>query len=229
MDLAQLLKQLPSGDFTLAVRPAEIGKASGMAYCHEGTHGLEPSACELESTAAANGTSDPKHCQPAVKHHACNILGPQPLFAAACSHNVATVSVHADNYTGKNFLSDLHLWHGEDADGQALTSTFAAVTLEPVAGLPADLLLAVAHGNKQPRQPAASHKLTLCAVAAALLPDEGEDFVHHHGPVQMTRSIPGPQDNVPHSCCETLHGCACVQDTDGEALPAGPQQEKVLV
>ena len=58
--------------------------------------------------------------------------------------------------------------------------------------------------NAQPRRPAATHAPTapltveqLYVVAAALLADGGESFVHHHGPAQIAGSIQGPQRDAP--------------------------------
>ena len=60
VDLAQLLKQLPSKHLSSAIRPAETGDALRMLYPHEGTQGLDSAASELRSTGAANGAENPK-------------------------------------------------------------------------------------------------------------------------------------------------------------------------
>ena len=85
------------------------------------------------------------------------------------------------------------------ADRTALASAVAAVIVAPVAAWPAQLLPHVPCCDTQPRQPAATHAPTapltaeqLYVVAAALLADSGESFVHHHGPAQIAGSIQGP-------------------------------------
>ena len=85
------------------------------------------------------------------------------------------------------------------ADRTALASAVTAVTMGPVAAWPARLLPHVPCRNTQPRQPTATHAPTtslmaeqLYVVAAALLADGGESFVHHHGPAQIAGSIQGP-------------------------------------
>ena len=77
-------------------------------------------------------------------------------------------------------------------DRTALASAVAAVTMGLVAAWPVQLLPHVPCRDKQPRQPAATHTPTapltaeqLYVVAAALLADGGESFVHHHGPAQI--------------------------------------------
>ena len=89
-------------------------------------------------------------------------------------------------------------------DRTALASAVAAVTMGPVAAWPAQLLPHVPCRDTQPRRPAATHTPTapltaeqLYVVAAALLADGGESFVHHHGPAQIAGSIQGPQRDAP--------------------------------
>ena len=87
------------------------------------------------------------------------------------------------------------------ADHTALASAFAAVTMGLVAAWPAQLLPHVPCRDTQPRQPAATHAPTavqLYVVAAALLADGRDSFVHHHGPAQIAGSIQGLQRNAPH-------------------------------
>ena len=90
--------------------------------------------------------------------------------------------------------------------------------------------------DTQPRQPAATHTPTapltaeqLYVVAARLLADGGESFVHHHGPAQIAGSIQGRQRDAPHPWHATLHGRTCVRDAGGGTLPPGPQQGGALV
>ena len=97
------------------------------------------------------------------------------------------------------------------ADHTAPASTVAAVTMGTVAVWPAHLLPHVPHQDARPRRPAATHKPTapptaeqLYAVAAALLADGGESFIHHNGPALMTGSIQGPQHDAPDPWCATL-------------------------
>ena len=104
-------------------------------------------------------------------------------------------------------------------DRTALASVVAAVTMGPVAAWPAQLLPHVPCRNTQPRQPAATHAPTtpltaeqLYVVAAALLADGGESFVHHHGPAQIAGSIQGPQRDAPHPWHATLRGRIRVWD-----------------
>ena len=99
VDLAQLLKQLPSGHFSSAIRPAEIGDTLGMPYSHEGTHGLEPAAWAPGSKVAANCTEDTEDGQLVANHHDCNLLGKQSPFARRHGHNVAPVSVRTKDHT----------------------------------------------------------------------------------------------------------------------------------
>ena len=74
-------------------------------------------------------------------------------------------------------------------DRTALASTVAAVTMEPVAAWPAQMLPHVPCRDTRPRQPAATHTPTapltaeqLYVVTAVLLADGRESFVDHHGP-----------------------------------------------
>ena len=122
------------------------------------------------------------------------------------------------------------------ADRTALASAVAAVTMGPVAAWPARLLPHVPCRDTQPRQPAATHAPTapltaeqLYIVAAALLADSGESFVHHHGPAQIAGSIQGPQRDAPHPWHATLSGRTRVWDAGGGTPPPGPQQGEVLV
>ena len=116
------------------------------------------------------------------------------------------------------------------ADRTALASAVAAVTMGPVAAWPAQLLPHVPCRDVQPRQPAASHAPTgpltaeeLYIVAAALLADGDESFIHHHGPAQIAGSIQGPQRDAPHQWHATLRGRTRVWDAGGGTPPPGPQ------
>ena len=122
------------------------------------------------------------------------------------------------------------------ADRTALASAVAAVTMGPVAAWPAPLLPHIPCQNTQPRQPAATHTPTapltaeqLYVVAAALLADGGESFVHHHGPAQIPGSIQGPQRDASHPWHATLRGRTRVRDAGGVAPPPRPQQGEALV
>ena len=106
----------------------------------------------------------------------------------------------------------------------------------PVAAWLAQLLPHVPCRDKQARQPAATHAPTapptaeqLYVVAAALLADGGESFVHHHGPAQIAGSIQGPQRDAPHPWHATLRGRTRVWDAGGGTPPPGPQQGEALV
>ena len=117
-----------------------------------------------------------------------------------------------------------------------LASTVAAVTMGPVAIWPGHLPPPVPHQHTQPRQPAATHTPKpprtaeqLYAVAAALLADGGESFIHHHGPASVISNIPGPQDDTPHPWRDTLRGRTRIRVTNGEAPPPGPQQGEAFV
>ena len=122
------------------------------------------------------------------------------------------------------------------ADRTALASAVAAVTMGPVAAWPAQLLPHIPCRDTQPRQPAAMHTPTapltaeqLYVVAAALLADGGESFVHHHGPAQIAGSIQGPQRDAPHPWHATLRGRNRVRDAGDGTPPPGPQQGEALV
>ena len=122
------------------------------------------------------------------------------------------------------------------ADRMALASTFAAVTVGPVAALPAQLLPHVPWRNTRPRQPAATHTPTapltaeqLHIGAAALLADGGESFVHHHGPAQIAASLQGPQRDAPHPWHATLREHTCVRDAGGGTPSPWPEQGEALV
>ena len=121
------------------------------------------------------------------------------------------------------------------ADRTALASAVAAVTMGPVAAWLAQLLPHVPCRDTQPRQPAATHAPTasltaeqLYVVAAALLAEGGESFVHHHGPAQIAGSIQGPQRDAPHPWHATLRGRTRSWDAGGGMPPPGPQQKKAL-
>ena len=122
------------------------------------------------------------------------------------------------------------------ADRTALASAVAAVTMGLVAVWPAQLLPHVPCCDTQPRQPAATHAPTalltpkqLYVVAAVLLADGGESFVHHHGPAQIAGSIQGPQRDESHLWHATLRGRTRVWDAGGGTPPPGPQQGEALV
>ena len=118
----------------------------------------------------------------------------------------------------------------------AVASTVAAVTMGPVAGRPAQLLPHVPFRDTQPRQPAATHTMPapltaepIYVVAAALLSDGGESFVHHHGPAQIVGSVQEPQRDAPHRWHATFRGRTRVRDAGGGAPAPGPQQGEALV
>ena len=122
------------------------------------------------------------------------------------------------------------------ADRTTLASTVAAVTMGPVAAWPAQLPPHVPCRDTRPRQPAATHmpKAPLTAaqlyiVAAALLADGGESFVHHHGLSQIPESIQGPQRQAPHPRRTTLRERAHARDAGGGTPPPGPQQGEALI
>ena len=106
----------------------------------------------------------------------------------------------------------------------------------PVATWPAQLLPHVPCRDTQPRQPFATHAPTapltaeqLYIVAAALLADGGESFVHHQGPAQIAGSIQGPHRHAPHPWHATLRGRIPVWDAGGGTPPPRPQQGEALV
>ena len=79
----------------------------------------------------------------------------------------------------------LHQMPYRPADRTALASTVASVTMGPIAAWPARLLPHVPCRDARPRQPAATHTPKaplaaeqLYAVAAALLADGKQSFVH---------------------------------------------------
>ena len=121
-------------------------------------------------------------------------------------------------------------------DRTALASAVAAVTMGPVVAWPPQLLPHVPCCDTQPRRPAATHAPTapltaeqLYVVAAALLADGGESFVHHHGPAQIAGSIQGPQRDAPDTSHATLRGCTRVWDAGDGTPPPGPQQGEALM
>ena len=88
----------------------------------------------------------------------------------------------------------------------------------------------------QPRQPATTHAPTapltaeqLYVVAAALLADGEESFVHHHSTAQIAGSIQGSQSDAPHPWHATLCGRTRVWDAGDGTPPPGPQQGEALV
>ena len=121
-------------------------------------------------------------------------------------------------------------------DLTALAPAVAAVTMGPVAAWLAQLLPQVPCRDTQPRRPAATHAPTafltaeqLYVVAAALLADGGESFVHHHGPAQIAGSIQGPQRDAPDPWHATLRGPTRVWDAGDGTPPPGSQQGEALV
>ena len=112
------------------------------------------------------------------------------------------------------------------ADRTALASTVADVTMRHVAAWPVRLLPHVPCWDTQPGQPAATHTPTapltaeqLYVIAAALLADGRESFVHHHGPVQIAGSMQGPRPNAPHPWHATLRERTRVRDAVGGTAP----------
>ena len=121
-------------------------------------------------------------------------------------------------------------------DRTALASAVAAVTMGPVAAWPAQLLPHVPCRDTQPRRPAATHAPTapltaeqLYVVAAALLADGGESFVHQHGPAQIAGSIQGPQRDAQDPWHATLRGRTRVWEAGDGTPPPGLQQGEALV
>ena len=117
-----------------------------------------------------------------------------------------------------------------------LAAPVAAVTMGPVAAWPARLLPHFPCRDTEPRQPAATHAPTalltaeqLYVVAAALLADGGESFVHHHGPAQIAGGIQGPQRNASRPWHATRRGQTRVCDVGDGTPPPGPQQGETLV
>ena len=122
------------------------------------------------------------------------------------------------------------------ADRRALASTVAPVTMGPVAAWPARLLPHVSCQDARPRQLApthtpnsAPHSGAAVRLAAALLADGGESFVHHHSPAQDAGSTQGPQPDAPQSWHATLRQRTRIRDTGGRTPPPGPQQGEALV
>ena len=127
-------------------------------------------------------------------------------------------------------------WQYRPTDCTALASAVAAVKMGPVAAWLAQLLPHVPCRDTQPRRPAATHPPTapltaeqLYIVAAALLADGGESFVHHHGPAQIAGSIQGPQRDAPDPWYATLRGRTRVWDAGNGTPPPAPQQGEALV
>ena len=121
-------------------------------------------------------------------------------------------------------------------DRTALASAVAAVTVGPVAAWLAQLLPHVPCRDTQPRRPAATQAPTapltaeqLYVVAAVLLADGGESFVHHHGPAQIAGSIQGPQRDAQDPWHATLRAGTRVWDAGDGTPPPGPQQGEALV
>ena len=121
-------------------------------------------------------------------------------------------------------------------DRTVLASAVAAVTMGPVAAWPAQLLPHVPYRDTGPRRPAATHEPTapltveqLYVVAAALLADGGESFVHHHGPAQIAGCIQGPQRDAPDLWHATLRGRTRVWGAGDGTPPPGPKQGEALV
>ena len=106
----------------------------------------------------------------------------------------------------------------------------------PLAAWPEQLLPHVPCRDTQPRQPAATHAPTrpltaeqLYVVAAALLADGRESFVHHHGPAQIAESIQGSQRDAPGPWNATLRERTRIWDAGGGTPSPGPQQGGGLV
>ena len=74
VDLAQLRQQLPSGNFSSTIGPAEIGDTLGMSYSKKGTKGLEPAAGELVFMVAANSAGYAEDDQQVTNPHDCNFV-----------------------------------------------------------------------------------------------------------------------------------------------------------
>ena len=117
------------------------------------------------------------------------------------------------------------------ADRTTLASTVAAVTMGPVAARPVRLLPHVPCWDTQHRQPATTHRPTallmaeqLHVVAAALLADGGESFLHHHGPAQIAGSIQRPQRDAAHPWHATLCERTRLRDARGCTLPPDPSR-----
>ena len=111
----------------------------------------------------------------------------------------------------------------QPADRTALASTVAAVTMGPVAAWLAHLLPHIPCEDARPCQPARKHAprapLTaeqLNAIAAALLADGGESFVHHNTPAQIADSIQGPQSDAPQAPSAHPH-----QGHGSQSTPSG--------
>ena len=121
-------------------------------------------------------------------------------------------------------------------DRTALASAVAAVAIGPVAAWLAQLLPHVPCRDTQPHRPAATHAPTapltaeqLYVVAAALLADGGESFVHHHGPAQIAGSIQGPQRDAPDPWHATIRGRTRIWDAGDGTPPPGLEQGQALV
>ena len=121
-------------------------------------------------------------------------------------------------------------------DRTALASAVAGVTMGPVAAWPAQLLPNVPCRDTQPRRPSATHAPTapltaqqLYVVAAALLADGGESFVHHHGPAQIVGCIQGPRRDAPDPWHATLRGRTRIWVAGNGTPPPGPKQGETLV
>ena len=100
---------------------------------------------------------------------------------------------------------------------------------------PAHLLPSFPHRDTRPCEPTIIHTLPpplnaqqLYGVAAALLADGPESFVHHHSPVAITGGNQGPQHDVPHMWRETLRGRTRIKGADCTVPPPGPGEALVV-
>ena len=170
---------------------------------------------DTATTVQQRGSDDASDAEPDVTN--CGAVA----WMAACRHL-------ARDTTG--------LRQYRPTDRTALASAVAAVTMGPVAAWPAQLLPHVPCGDTRPRRPAATHEPTapltaeqLYVVAAALLADGGESFVHHHGPAQIAGCIQGPQRDAPDPWHATLRGRTRVWGAGDGTPPPGPKQGEALV
>ena len=118
----------------------------------------------------------------------------------------------------------------------ALASTVAAVTMGAVAAWPAHFPPHVPHQGARPCQPDATHAPTtpltaeqLHAVAAALLADGGEHFIHYNGRHRSRAASRDHNRTRPSPGAPRCSSAPASRNRTAEPPPPGPQQGEALV